>query len=48
MSHEVINPEGNYLSPWMSVVEIHPEGILCDSGDPSEQTEPLDEILGQW
>lgn len=37
-----------YLSPVTQVIEITSEGLLCASGDPSEQTEPLDEILRQW
>lgn len=37
-----------YLSPVTQVIEITSEGLLCASGDPSEQTESLDEILGQW
>ncbi len=37
-----------YQSPYVRIIELTAEGILCASGDPSEQTEPLDEILGQW
>lgn len=37
-----------YFSPVTQVIEITSEGLICASGDQSEQTEPLDEILGQW
>ena len=37
-----------YESPITEIVESYPEGVLCASGVPVEQTEPLDEIFGQW
>lgn len=46
MNPEAIKPAGSYLSPQTSVVEIFPEGILCDSGD--DPTETLDENFGSW
>ena len=37
-----------YQSPAVRILEIDSEGVLCASGDPSEMTESLDEILGEW
>ena len=37
-----------YLGPMAEIVEAYPEGILCASGESAEQTESLDELLGQW
>jgi hypothetical protein len=34
----------NYESPWLSVLEIEPEGVICESGN----TEHVNKNDGLW